>query len=114
MRRSSRCFYHASPIAVVRGSAAARCAFALVGPARGQPVVLDDTCYFLPFDDEASATRALGALRSPAAADYFAGRVFWDAKRPLSKAILQSLDLEALTRSVNGAVASNRVPAARR
>jgi hypothetical protein len=91
-----------------------RCAFALVGPARGQPVVLDDTCYFLPFDDEASATRALGALRSPAAADYFAGRVFWDAKRPLSKAILQSLDLEALTRSVNGAVASNRVPAARR
>jgi hypothetical protein len=78
-----------------------RCAFALVEPAGGRPVVLDDTCYFLPFDDEASARRALGALRSPEAADYFAGRVFWDAKRPLSKAILQSLDLDALTRTVS-------------
>ena len=36
------------------------------------------------------------ALRSPAAQDFLAGRIFWDAKRPISKAVLQKLDLQAL------------------
>jgi hypothetical protein len=73
-----------------------RCSFALLGPNRGRPVMVDDTCYFLPFEDEASAARAREALLSPLARDFFAGRVFWDSKRPISKAVLQSLDLGAL------------------
>jgi hypothetical protein len=68
----------------------------LVGPYRGRPVMLDDTCYFLPFDSEAAAARALAALRSPLARDFVAARVFWDAKRPINKAILQRLDLRQL------------------
>jgi len=58
--------------------------------------MLDDTCYFLPFDDEGSARRAIEALQSPIARQFFAARIFWDAKRPISKAILQQLDLHAL------------------
>jgi hypothetical protein len=78
-----------------------RCEFTLVGPRDGKPVMLDDTCYFLPFTTEDEATRALKALRSPLAQDFFAARVFWDAKRPINKAILQKLDLSSLLTELN-------------
>jgi methylase of polypeptide subunit release factors len=73
-----------------------RCAFVLLGPRDGRAIVLDDTCYFLPFDDEAAARAALALLQSPLAKDFFAARIFWEAKRPISKAILQRLSLSAL------------------
>ena len=77
-----------------------RSTFAIVGPHEGRPVVLDDTCYFLAFEDEARARRAGEVLRSATARDFLAARVFWDAKRPITKAILQTLDLAALDRSL--------------
>ncbi len=73
-----------------------RCAFTLVGPDAEQPVMLDDTCYFLPFAREAEARAAATALRSPLALDFLTSRIFWDAKRPINKATLQQLDLNAL------------------
>ena len=73
-----------------------RSTFTIVGPHEGRAVVLDDTCYFLAFDDERSARRAAVALRSDAASDFFGARIFWDAKRPITKSILQALDLDAL------------------
>lgn len=78
-----------------------RSAFAVVGPHGGRPVVLDDTCYFLAFDDERSARRAAQALRSTLAREFFDARIFWDAKRPITKAILQTLNLKALEREVS-------------
>jgi hypothetical protein len=77
-----------------------RATFTVVGPHQGRPVVLDDTCYFLPFDDERSARRAALALRSELASDFLAARIFWDAKRPITKGILQALDLRALQADV--------------
>jgi hypothetical protein len=71
-------------------------AFAVVGPHRGRPVVLDDTCYFLPFDDERAARRAADALASPLAEDWIRARVFWEDKRPIRKSVLQALDLDRL------------------
>ena len=75
-----------------------RSTFTVVGPHQGRPVVLDDTCYFLAFDDEAQARRAAVALRSTPASDFLGARIFWDAKRPITKGILQTLDLQALLR----------------
>ncbi len=69
----------------------------VVPPFEGRPVVFDDTCYFLPFDDHASALRAHAALDSPQARDFLLARIFWDAKRPVQKGVLQSLDLEKIT-----------------
>jgi hypothetical protein len=77
-----------------------RVTFTVVGPHEGRPVVLDDTCYFLAFEDETRARRAARALRSAAASDFLAARIFWDAKRPITKAVLQTLDLGALERAV--------------
>ena len=73
-----------------------RLQFALVGPCGGKPTLLDDTCYFLPFEREADARRAMHALASDDARAFFEARVFWDAKRPITKAVLQQLDLQRL------------------
>jgi len=75
--------------------------FVLVGPVAGRPVVFDDTCYFLPFADEAAARDAWTALRSPLARDFLTSRIFWAAKRPISAALLNSLDLAALRRALH-------------
>jgi hypothetical protein len=75
-----------------------RSTFTVVGPHEGRPVMLDDTCYFLAFEDEAQARRAATALRSTPASDFLGARIFWDAKRPITKGILQTLDLQALLR----------------
>ena len=83
-------------------AAAAGFAPALVGPQDGKPVMLDDTCYFLPFDDERTARSAFAALRSEIALDFFAARIFWDAKRPIRKSILQTLDLRKLEATMRG------------
>jgi hypothetical protein len=73
-----------------------RCAFTLIGPDGERPVLLDDTCYFLPFAHEAEAKVAATALSSPLALDFLTARIFWDAKRPINKSTLQQLDLKAL------------------
>ncbi|MDI7268496.1 MAG: SAM-dependent DNA methyltransferase [Myxococcota bacterium] len=70
--------------------------FELVGPRNGRPVVLDDTCYFLPYRHEIEARRALDALRSASATEFLTSRIFWDAKRPINKAVLQALDMGKL------------------
>ncbi|MFT3769423.1 MAG: hypothetical protein QM820_28630 [Minicystis sp.] len=70
--------------------------FSVIGPHEGRPVMVDDTCYFLPFTDESEARQAASALDSDLARDFFHGRIFWDAKRPVSKSILQALDLRRL------------------
>jgi hypothetical protein len=66
--------------------------FQVVGPHHGQPVLVDDTTVFLPFDTEDDARRAARALRSPEVANYLRARVPPDAKRGLTVRILSDLD----------------------
>lgn len=73
-----------------------RLRFSVVGPHDQKPVMVDDTCYFLPFLNEPDAARAALALDSGLASEFFQGRIFWDAKRPINKAVLQALDLGRL------------------
>lgn len=73
--------------------------FHALGPFEGRPVMLDDTSYFLPCVDRAQAERIAAALNGPRAQEFFRARVFWDAKRPVNKALLQSLSLDALLRA---------------
>ncbi|MEZ4336620.1 MAG: hypothetical protein R3B82_08330 [Sandaracinaceae bacterium] len=71
-------------------------AFRLVGPVRGKPTMLDDTAYFLPFDTEAEARDAHVALSSDEARAFYEARMFADAKRPVTKRLLMSLDRSRL------------------
>lgn len=86
--------YSFAPYKVVTSGLSKRLAFGVVGPHDGKPVMLDDTCYFLPFLDEHAALRAKEVLDSEDARDFFMARIFWDAKRPVTKKILDALSIE--------------------
>jgi hypothetical protein len=86
--------YAFSPWKVAISGLYKRLSFVLVPPWCERPVMLDDTCYFLPFADERAARAALFVLQSDLAQRFFRSRIFWDAKRPINKGILQALDIE--------------------
>jgi hypothetical protein len=70
--------------------------FRFVAPIAGKPVVLDDTCYFLPFDDATEALATAAALGSPECNRLIELLVFWDSKRPITKKLLARIDLNRL------------------
>lgn len=70
-----------------------RLEFRCIGPSDGKPVVFDDTCYFLPCETEAEAERLTALLNSEIAKGFFQSIIFWDAKRPITIGLLDSLDL---------------------
>jgi hypothetical protein len=70
--------------------------FQALGPRRGRPVMLDDTCYFLPCGSAAEAA-VLGALcNDPITLEFIRAAQFRDAKRPITKKLLQRIDLAAI------------------
>lgn len=69
-----------------------------VGPHEGKPVVLDDTCYFLPCHSAEDCREIAALLMSQPAQEFFAASIFWDAKRPVTARLLNQLDLEVLAR----------------
>lgn len=70
--------------------------FALVGPANGKPVLFDDTCYFLPFEDEHEARVVAETLNSQECQEFLASLTFTDSKRPITVELLQRLNLSAI------------------
>jgi hypothetical protein len=74
--------------------------FRVVGPHQGKPVVLDDTCYFLACDSREEAQLLARLLNSDTAKEFFSALVFWDAKRPITVALLRRLDILALAQSL--------------
>lgn len=67
--------------------------FTLVGPHAGKPVMLDDTCYFLPFSNRKEALKHLNYLNSSRIQSFLNSIVFWDAKRPINSQILGRLQV---------------------
>jgi hypothetical protein len=74
--------------------------FVAVGPIAGKPVMLDDTCYFLPCANETEAALLADLLNSTAALEFYQARIFWDAKRPITAKILQQIDIMALAQTL--------------
>jgi hypothetical protein len=70
--------------------------FRLVTPLGGRPAVFDDTCYFLSFDELAPAAVVCAVLRSAPARTLIESLVFWDGKRPITKKLLQRIDVRVL------------------
>lgn len=86
--------YSFAPWKVAISGLSKRAAFTLVGPdAAGRPTLLDDTCYFIGFDDQARARAALSRLRSEPVAALLQALVFRDAKRPVTKEVLDRIEL---------------------
>jgi hypothetical protein len=67
--------------------------FSLVLPFNDKPIMLDDTCYFLGFDDIVEALSVFAVLSSTFTMDLLRAITFTDAKRPYTKDILMRIDL---------------------
>lgn len=67
--------------------------FSLVLPRDNKPIMLDDTCYFIGFDNiqEAMITQVL--LNSENVQNFLQSIIFWDSKRAITKDILCRIDL---------------------
>ncbi len=73
-----------------------RLEFRCIGPVDGKPVMLDDTCYFLPCQTELDARLLAELLNSETAIGFFRSFIFWDTKRPITAQLLAGLDIEKL------------------
>jgi methylase of polypeptide subunit release factors len=70
----------------------------LIGPRERRPVVFDDTCYLLPCRDELTARMLHGLLVHPRAQDFLRSMIFWSDKRPITRQLLETIDLAPLAR----------------
>ncbi|MCY4386336.1 MAG: hypothetical protein OXC18_04440 [Desulfurellaceae bacterium] len=72
--------------------------FTKIGPINGQPILLDDTCYFFPCDSEEECLSLYELVSSPLALEFWSSLVFWDSKRPITAKLLNLLDLACLAK----------------
>lgn len=70
--------------------------FQAVGSSDGKPIMVDDTCYFIPCDSKAEAEFFADLLNSETAQRFISALVFTDAKRPLTIDVLKRIDLKKL------------------
>lgn len=75
--------------------------FALIQEIKNKPVMLDDTCYFLSFDNYREAFYTWILLNTDQVAHLLSSIVFLDAKRPYTKDILSRIDLIRLSEDVS-------------
>ena len=73
--------------------------FRALGPRDGKPMMLDDTCYFLPCSSAPEAAVLTALCNDPIAIAFLRSASFRTAKRPLTKALLQRMDLGAILRA---------------
>jgi hypothetical protein len=88
--------YSFSPWKVAISGLYKRLRFRVLGPIHGKPVVLDDTCYFVPCQSVEESEFLLSLLNSEMANDFLNSLIFWDTKRPITADVLRQLDLAAL------------------
>ena len=74
--------------------------FRTVGSFEGKPIVLDDTCYFVPCGSKAEADCVRDLLRSEPAQELLCAFTFWDSKRPITVGLLSRLDLHAVAQEL--------------
>ncbi len=77
--------------------------FRAIGPVAGRPVMLDDTCYFLPCASPDQAALVTALWNDPTTLALIGALTFVDSKRPITKALLRRIDLGAILMRVDRA-----------
>ena len=75
--------------------------FSLLVPVDGKPVLLDDTSYFIGFEEFEEALFTFGVLSMPLTAGFLESIVFHDMKRVYTKEILMRLDIEKMVTAIS-------------
>ena len=86
--------YSFKPYKVAISGLYKRSQFSLILPDDSKPIMLDDTCYFLGFDDISEAIFVWVILNSDQVQQFLKSIVFIDAKRPYTKDILMRIDID--------------------
>lgn len=86
--------YSFKPYKILVSSLYKEIKFVLVNEIDGRPIMVDDTCYQLDFDDLNEAQSVYAALQSEEIRSLLESLVFTDAKRVVTKGILMRLDLQ--------------------
>lgn len=66
-----------------------------------KPIMLDDTCYFIAFNDKQLAQVCMLLLNSDVVKNFYRSVAFLDNKRPFSKKVLEKLDMAEALKRVN-------------
>ncbi|MFX0087383.1 MAG: methyltransferase domain-containing protein [Candidatus Hodarchaeota archaeon] len=74
--------------------------FRLIQTFSGKPVVFDDTCYFISINSFEEAILLYSLLNHSISLEFYESFIHWDAKRPITKQILQSLDLKKIYKEI--------------
>lgn len=70
--------------------------FTVLPPLGGKPVMVDDATYFISLETAEEANDLNALLNSTECKDFFLSHIFWDAKRPITAALLNRLDISKL------------------
>lgn len=65
-----------------------------------KPIMVDDTCYFLPFEDKEVAVAVCNILNSSEVQTFLKSIADLDAKRPFTKKVLSRIEFSKLNFSV--------------
>jgi hypothetical protein len=74
--------------------------FSLIIPNKSKPILLDDTCYFLGFDEVNDAIYTFLLLNHQKTRDFLKSLVFLDMKRVYTKDVLMRIDLKNVAKSI--------------
>jgi methylase of polypeptide subunit release factors len=88
--------YSFAPFKVAIGGLNKEPWFLALGPRGGKPMMLDDTCYFLPCSSAAEAAVLTALCNDPITLAFLRCASFKSAKRPFTKALLQRINLKAI------------------
>ncbi|MBI5243239.1 MAG: SAM-dependent DNA methyltransferase [Elusimicrobia bacterium] len=100
--------YTFSPWKVAISGLYKNCRFDVAGEHHGKPIVLDDTCYFIPCASEKEARFVCELLNSDVCQRFLRSLAFFDAKRPITIDILNRIDLRRVAEHVNRATEARR------
>lgn len=70
--------------------------FQLITPINSRPVMCDDTCYFIACWSAEQAALIAALLNSRPCLDFISATIFKDSKRPITKKLLQRINLQNL------------------
>ena len=93
--------YSYSPYKVCIGGLNKKPTFSLVYSTDKKPVMLDDTSYFIGFEDYETAYTAMIYLNSAKVQDFLLNLAFADAKRPYTKKILSRIDFSKICAEIS-------------
>lgn len=93
--------YSFAPYKIVISALYSDIIFSLVEPISGKPVMVDDTCYLLGFQEKEYAKLTLFILQSDILRRFIRNLCFMDAKRIVNRELLMRINLYKLSKAVD-------------